>query len=101
MRGRTAGNGLTGRTVTIPDPSAPFDATNFDRIVAEKNEKNKHTDSLFAIVAWIGSSIWWISTTPEAHFFTWQTAALLVPGMFAASLILGGGSYLAMRVFKL
>lgn len=95
MRGRTAGNGLSGRAAPMPNHANPFDDSVIDRIIDERNEKNKRADGLFAVIAWIGCTIWWISTTPEAHFFAWQTVVMIIPGMFAASIILGGGSYLA------
>lgn len=94
MRGRTAGNGLSGRTATMPNGSAPFDAVTLDHIISARAEANKRADSLFAIITWIGCSVWWIATTPEAHLFSWQAVVMIFPGMLAASLIIGGCSFL-------
>ncbi len=74
--------------------SAPFDVVALDHVISARAEENKRADNLFAIIAWIGCSVWWIATTPEAHLFSWQAVVMIIPGMLAASLILGGGSFL-------
>lgn len=83
-----------GRATKMPDRLASFDVATLDRSIAKRKEENARADSLFAIVVWVGCSIWWLSTTPEAHFVSWQTVVMIIPGMFAASIILGGGSYI-------
>jgi hypothetical protein len=78
----------------MPSRSAPFDAVTLDHVISERTGENKRSDSLFAIIAWIGCSVWWVSTTPEAHLFSWQTVVMIIPGILAASLIIGRGSFL-------
>lgn len=80
--------------MTLPESFSPLDETSIDRVIEQRNADNKRSDSQFAVITWIGCSIWWLYSTPEAHFFSWQAAVMIIPGMFAASIILGGGSYL-------
>jgi hypothetical protein len=74
-------------------PTTP-EEIGFAQLIEKQREDNRRADSLFAVLAWVGCSVWWIATTPRAHFLSWQAAMLIVAGMFAASILVGGGAYL-------
>jgi hypothetical protein len=80
--------------MTLQDRPTTPDEIGFAQLIEKRREENRRADSLLAVLAWVGCSVWWIATTPRAHFLSWQAPVLVVVGMFAASILIGGGAYL-------
>jgi hypothetical protein len=54
--------------------------------------------STFAAVVWVTVGTLLFNSEPEARLFSWQTPVYFFVGMFVAAAVLGGLSYMAVRV---
>jgi hypothetical protein len=57
----------------------------------------KSSHGTFAAVVWIVAGALLFNSEPEARLFSWQTPVFFLLGMFAASALLGGLSYIGVR----
>jgi hypothetical protein len=58
----------------------------------------KSNHGTFAAIVWIVAGALLFNTEPEARLLSWQTPVYFFVGMFVAAAVLGGLSYMAVRI---
>ena len=68
-----------------------------DDALTAQIDQQKESRGRAAAFIWIGIGIYLFSSTPQAHFFSWQAVVFFVVGMFVAAVVFGGVSYAVHR----